>query len=402
MKNLTFFFWSMVIALSLGRPPAAVAAAIYENYTFIPFAGAPDVPGWYDGKGSEARFSAPHKVAVDQNGNVYVAEYLNHTIRKISPSGVVTTLAGRAGRSGAADGSGAAALFYNPSAVAVDTAGNVYVADYSNHLIRKITPAGLVTTLAGKAGTIGSANGRGTAARFNFPVGLTLDSVGNLYVADSRNQTIRKITPSVTVSTIAGAAGSIGKTDGKGTAARFNYPFGITTHENGNLYVSDLHNHVIRVITPAGVVTTLAGTATQSGSDDGTGAAARFNQPLDIIARSGNLFVADSANHTVRQVTPEGVVTTVAGAESVFGGEDGTGGDARFYFPTGVGLDNGGNLYIADYGNNTIRRIAPGNIVTTFAGIAGGSGSKDGPALSARFSFPTGIAIDAVGNAYIA
>ena len=229
-----------------------------------------------DGTGSAARFYFPNGVAVDSAGNVYVADTNNYTIRKITPSGVVSTLAGLAGSPGSADGTGSAARFNDPYGVAVDSAGNVYVADTGNNTIRKITPSGVVSTLAGLAGSIGSADGTGSAARFFQPYGVAVDSAGNVYVADTNNNTIRKITPSGVVSTLAGLAGSFGSADGTGSAARFYYPEGVAVDSAGNVYVADTGNDTIRKITPSGVVSTLAGLAGSIGSADGTGSAARF------------------------------------------------------------------------------------------------------------------------------
>ncbi len=191
-------------------------------------------------------------MAVDGAGNVFVADTWNHTIRKITPTGVVTTLAGTAGSSGSADGTGATARFNEPFGVAVDGAGNVFVADTWNHTIRKITPTGVVTTLAGTAGFVeGSADGTGAAARFNEPYGVAVDGAGNVFVADTDNNTIRKITPSGVVTTLAGTAGSSGSTDGTGAAARFYWPEGVAVDGAGNVFVADAVNYTIRKITPS-------------------------------------------------------------------------------------------------------------------------------------------------------
>ena len=401
-KQFALLSWKTFVLLSLCWLSVGRAQPNYENYTFTRFAGPLETPSWHDGNGSEARFSGPHKMAVDQAGNIFIADYANHIIRKISSMGTVTTVAGLAGRAGTSDGMGSVARFNNPAAIAVDTSGNLYVADYGNHTIRKISPAGLVTTLAGKAGVLGSVNGTGSAARLNFPIGLTLDSSTNLYVADSRNHTIRKISPAGLVTTLAGTAGSAGSADGTGVAARFNYPFGITADTSGNLYVTDLGNSTIRKIASSGAVTTLAGSVGNTGSDNGTGTAARFNQPFDIVINTqGNFFVADTYNHTIRLVTLAGEVTTVAGMSGSSGSDDGTGDAARFNYPTGVGIDGNGNLFVADYSNSTIRRVATGGIVTTLAGTAGGTGSTNGPASVARFNYPAGVAVDQNGNVFV-
>ena len=220
-----------------------------------------------------------------------------------SPVGTVTTFAG--GVNGSTDGTGADARFNSPYGVAVDGDGNVYVADTSNHTIRKITAAGVVTTLAGTAGSFGSADGTGADARFFYPYGVAVDGDGNVYVADRANHTIRKITPAGVVTTLAGAAGSSGSADGTGAVARFNYPDGVAVDGGGNVYVADTSNHTIRKITPAGVVTTLVGAATENGFSDGRGPLARLYAPYGVaVDGGGNVYVADYANHAIRKVTP--------------------------------------------------------------------------------------------------
>src|SRR6267154_2004509 len=366
------------------------------------FAGTPDIFGSADGTGAAARFNLPEGVATDSADNVYVADEGNNTIRKITPAGVVTTLAGRAGFSGGDDGIGAAARFDFPRGVATDNAGNVYVADMFNNTIRKVTPAGVVSTLAGTAGVFGSADGTGAAASFFFPRGVATDSAGNVYVADTSNNTIRKITPAGAVTTLAGTAGFSGSSDGTGLAARFNLPRGIAADGAGNLYVAELVNNTIRKITPAGVVTTLAGTAGGVGGADGAGAAASFNFPCSVaIDSASNVYVADG-NHTIRKITPVGVVSTLAGTTGVIGSTDAAGAAASFNSPVGVATDSAGNVYMADTSNNTIRKITPAGAVTTLAGAAGIGGSSDGTGPAASFNFPQGLATDSAGNVYVA
>lgn len=215
--------------------------------------------GNLDGLVSAAAFNGPREIAADSSGNIYVADTVNHTIRKITPQGVVSTLAGSSGVSGSANGTGTAASFNSPYGLAVDSAGVVFVADRENHTIRKITPAGVVTTFAGAATVAGSTDGIGAAARFNNPSALAFDSLGNLFVAEFGNNVIRKILAD------AGTAGTVGSTNGTGTAARFNVPVGIAIDSAGNLYVADGGNSLVRKMTSAGVVTTLAGTAGSSG-----------------------------------------------------------------------------------------------------------------------------------------
>jgi len=263
--------------------------------------------GFTDATGSAARFQNPCGVAVDSEGNVYVAEYGNHRIRKITPQGVVTTLAGST--QGFQDGTGTSAQFSNPYGLAIDSSGNLYVADSFNNRIRKMTPQGVVTTLAG-SGTAGHRDGPGiepdpdpdtdTGARFQNPCGVAVDSEGNVYVAEYGNHRIRKMTPQGVVTTLAGS--TQGFQDGTGTSAQFNNPYGVAIDSSGNLYVADSFNNRIRKITSAGVVTTLAGSGT-AGHNDGTGTSAQFSNPYGVtVDAAGNLYVADSFNNRIRKI----------------------------------------------------------------------------------------------------
>jgi DNA-binding beta-propeller fold protein YncE len=309
-----------------------------------------------DGTGSAARFFSPCGVATDGT-NLYVVDSSNYEIRKIViATGVVTTLAGSP-TSGYADGTGSAARFYKPEGVAIDPAGtNLYVADSRNNMIRKIVIAtGVVSTLAGST-TKGSADGKGSAASFNYPEGITIDLTGtNLYVSDTDNNEIRKIVIATgVVSTLAGST-TKGSADGTGSAASFNYPYGITT-DGTSLYVTDEVNHEIRkIVIATGVVSTLAG-STSSGSADGTGSAAGFHYPYGITTDGINLYVADSENYEIRKIViATGVVSTLAGS-TTGGHADGTGSAASFYNPDGITTD-GTSLYVTDSKNNMIRII---------------------------------------------
>jgi sugar lactone lactonase YvrE len=309
------------------------------------------VAGYTNGTGTAAQFNYPYGIAVDASGSVYVADSNNSRIRKITPSGVVTTLAGST--YGYANGTGTAARFSYPSGVAVDAAGTVYVADTYNNRIRKITPAGVVTTLAG-SGTAGYADGTGTAAQFNYPFSVAIDATGTVYVADTSNHRIRKITPAGVVTTFAGSAQ--GYTNGTGTAAQFNSPIGVAVDAAGTVYVADRINHRLRKITPAGVVTTFAGSGT-AGYTNGTGTAAQFNYPYGIaVDVAGTVYVADRINHRIRKITPAGVVTTLAGSGTV-GYTNGDGTAAQFYSPYCVAVDAAGTVYVADSSNQRIRKI---------------------------------------------
>ena len=300
---------------------------------------------------------------------------------------VVTTLAGSTG--GFTDGTGTGAKFNAPFGVTVLPNGNIVVGDQANNRIRLVTPAGVVTTLAGSGNPL-SANGTGAGASFYYPSGVAALQNGDVVVADMGNNLIRLVTPAGVVTTFAGS-GTPFYTDGTGTGASFNNPNGICVLPNSNIVVGDSGNHLIRVITPAGVVTTLAGSLSPAFAD-GTGAAASFSYPKGVAALSnGNIVVADYDNHRIRLVTPAGVVTTLAGSGSpAFA--DGTGAGASFYYPSGVAVLPNGNIVVGDYGNSRIRLITPAGVVTTLAGD-GTSGFLNGTGTAARFKNPIGVAV---------
>lgn len=299
---------------------------------------------------------------------LYVANADKQIIQTVDlTSNVVTTFAGVAGTPGSTDATGTSAQFYEPFGITL-VGADLFVADTYNHSIRKMTSAGVVTTLAGTSGTYGSTDGTGTAALFNSPKSLAGDAT-YLYVADTYNQIIRKITiSSGLTATFAGYAGSTGVTDGTGSAARFNYPFGIALDTAGNIFVADTGNHTIRKITSAGVVSTFAGVAGTSGSTDDTGTAAKFNIPAGIVAdATNNLFVVDSGNHTIRKITSAGVVTTFAGTAGSTGSTDATGSAARFNNPTALTIDVAGNLYVSDQNFTKVRKITSAGVVSTLS-----------------------------------
>lgn len=393
--------WRRVIAAALGLAAAGIAQA--DVYTFTTLSGNAVALDRFDGTGTNARFLNPTGVAVDAAGTIYLADGGDHTVRKITASGVVTTLAGGSGQGGSADGTGTAARFVYPYAIAVDAAGNVYVTDIGNHNIRKITAGGVTTTLAGTTGVAGSVDGTGTTAQFNLPQGITVDASGNVYVSDTNNSTIRKISTTGAVTTFAGVAGQTGGADGVGAAARFNYPFGLSIDTSGNIYAADFGSSTIRKITAAGTVTTLAGSAGLSGSADGTGNAARLDHPSALsVDGAGTVYVIDTSNQTVRRITAAGSVSTLAGTAGLGGRTDGTGATARFFYPAGIAVTASGTAYVADTGNHSLRVVSAAGIVTTLAGATGLTGIADGLGGDARFAYPNGVALDSAGNLYIA
>ncbi|WP_188597675.1 MBG domain-containing protein, partial [Polaribacter pacificus] len=299
-----------------------------------------------DGTGTAAKFKYPSGVAVDDSGNVYVADYNNNLIRKISPEGVVSTLAGNG--YGFANGTGTAAKFMHPYGLAVDGSGTVYVAEYSGNRIRKISPEGVVSTFAGS--TSGYADGTGTAAQFSGPKDLAVDGSGTVYVADSNNNLIRKISPQGVVSTFAGSLTS-GSSDGTGTAAQFSKPYGVAVDGSGTLYVADTNNNLIRKISPAGVVSTLA---------------SQLNTPYGVaVDDSGTVYVTDYNKHRIRKISPDGVVSTLAGNENgVSGSTSGEGTVARFKYPYGLAADSSGTVYVADSYNSSIRKVIQKTVLT--------------------------------------
>ncbi len=320
-------------------------------------AGQPEIPGNNDGETFDATFNNPHGIAVGIDGVVYTADRWSHTIRKITLDGMVTTLAGTSGVTGDADGVGTQATFNEPWGLCVDHDGNVFVADTRNNKIRKITPDGTVTTVAG-SGNYGTSNGFATAATFGNPTGIEADENGNLYVADHLTHIIRKIDNLGFVTTLAGKPYQMGDADGTGNQASFRRPYGLTLDLNGDILVADEWNHKIRKITPEGVVTTVAGDGSID-SDDGLTTTASFNYPWDMTVDSmGNIFVADGYNYTVRKITPEGQVSTYAGTVEVTGAVDGVGAQAKFSGATAIAMSPiTKEIYVGDAYNHLVRTI---------------------------------------------
>ncbi len=410
--------------------------------TWTSIAGASGGPGMMDGPAFGARFNDPCGVAVDSNGNTYVADFSNHTIRKITASGNVSTYAGLPGVSGSADGPVLNARFYGPYGLAIDVVDNLYIADYRNSKIRKITPAGIVSTLsggvsyptslamrpdgslvvtgfstavcavsqsanvsviAGSTSTEGSINGLGGNARFGSSLrGVAVDATGNIYVADAANRLIRKIDATYTVTTVAGIDGTRGTADGAAATATLHSPSAMAFDGAGNLIFSDSYANTIRKLTPGGVVSTVAGVANTMGYQDGAAGTATFRAPSSLVFTvDGTLIVADMGNDCIRKISPTWQTSTFAGKAN-YGSSVGTATGAKFYEPDGITVDRKGNIFVSDRSNNTIRRITPAGIVTTLAGQAGASGSADGFGAAARFNYPRGLTTNAAGDIFVA
>lgn len=327
--------------------------------------------------------ASPSGLAIDALGNCWVSDSSANFIARVSPAGSAMIHAGMSGQQGSTDGAGTSALFRQPRGMAVNAAGELFVADTGNSLIRKITPEGMVTTLAGSPSNQGHRDGAGMEAWFNAPASLVLDFAGNLYVADTGNSAIRQISRTGLVTTLAGVAGTPGGVDGPGATARFNHPAGIAISRDGILHVADTFNHTIRRITPAGVVTTWVGLMGVSGSADGSGSNALFNQPMGLtFDAAGNLYVADAGNATIRCVTPAGVVSTLAGLSSMAGLMDGMGSGAWFNRPKDVKFDGTDGLFVADFSNAEIRRVSLQGAVSTLAISPASTAPAAGPASS--------------------
>jgi streptogramin lyase len=396
-------------------------------------AGSASQAGSADGPGSSALFSSPRGLAVDASENVYVVDSGNDTIRQVTPQGVVSTLAGSAGKAGYADGTGSAALFNQPQGIAVGPSGNLFVLDTGNRAIRtitlqgvvttqvpwplwiplwspvslaagfdgslflggsnsivKITPGGTGSTLAGTEGQFGLVDGPGSSAKFSNISGLAVDASGNVYAADYQNSVIRMVTPEAVVTTLAG----------RQTSPYFG-PVNLGVDSFGNVFVPATNNTILK-ITPAGSVTTFAGIPNQSGSLDGPVLQALFGAAMSTaVDGTGIVYVADLSNATIRKITPDGQVTTLAGMAGQNGSQDGLGPQARFDGPLGITVDGQGNVYVTD-GSSTIRKVTPDGNVTTLAGTPGQYGFKDGNGAAARFNNPDGIAVDLSGNIFVA
>jgi sugar lactone lactonase YvrE len=330
-------------------------------------------------------------MVMGRDGYLYATDALSNTILKISVTGKVQTFAGsRLGDGGFLDGVGLAALFVFPLGLTQDASGNLYVADSGNCAIRKVSPAAVVTTIARNHCSQLSDDGTAKAAQLNGLAGIAVDDSGNVFVAAVRNHTIVKVTAAGVVTPFAGRAPIAGYKDAPGANAAFNFPQQLSVDAVGNVYTADYLNNVIRITTPTGAVSTLAGNLT-AGHADGQGALASFDGPRKIVTDAyGTTYVAD--DHAIRKITAQGTVTTLAGKADVSGFADGTGAAALFYYPEGLTLDQNGNLYVTDSGNASIRKITPSGVVTTVAG------KHAAPSAPFAFTQLSGLVMDHQGS----
>jgi len=368
------------------------------------------IPGFSGdgGPATSAQLSDPSGVAVDSAGNLFIADLVNNRIRMVTTGGVISTVAGNGSFGFSGDGGPAIdAQFNYPSGVAVDTAGNLYIADRGNSRVRKVT-GGVISTVAGN-GNFGFSGdgGPATSAQLNSPAGVAVDTAGNLFIADLFNNRIRKVTTGGVISTMAGN-GSFGFSGDGGSAisAQLSDPYGVGVDAAGNLFIADTNNNRIRKVTPAGIISTVAGNGSFGFSGDGGPAtSAQLSDPYGVgVDAAGNLFIADSPNDRVRMVTPGGVISTVAGnGTSGFSGDGGPATSAQLRGPVGVAVDTAGNLFIVDQGNACVRKVTLGGVISTVAGngVYGFSGDG-GPATSAQLNSPAGVAVDTAGDLFIA
>jgi len=321
----------------------------------------PDGEGLMNGDAGTAELYGPTGLAFDGSGNLYVADSSNNAIRRIDANGIVTTVDGLGyGMDGLVNGGPKTAEFHGPLAVAVDSSGNLYVADAQNSVVRRIDTSHNVTTFIPEQ--TGSFVSSGQGAGVLVPSGIAIDSAGNIYVADHGNNAIRKVNSHGDVSTLVGGPGHVGFTDGDAGMAQFQPPVGLAVDSAGNVYFADQGNNAIRKVDSSGNVSTVAGKGPKTyGFVDGDASTAELFQPYALtVDSSGNLYVADQRNNAIRKIDPQGNVTTLAGrGPSKSGFMDGDAGTAELYYPSGVAVDSSGNVYVGDEMNNAVRKITP-------------------------------------------
>ena len=361
------------------------------------------------GPATKASFKGVSSLAIDGAGNLYIADYGNNRVRRVDTRGIITTVAGTGQEGFSGDGGPAVrARLHSPDGLAVDGSGNLYIADSGNLRVRRVDAAGTITTVAG-TGELGYGGDSGPAARARLtaPIGLAVDSVGNLYIADHQDHRIRRVDNRGTITTVAGTGEKgYGGDGGRAVEAQLDGPLGLAVDSVGNLYIADHYNHRIRRVDTAGIITTVAGEGRNDfWGDGGPAVKAHLSFPNDVtVDGGGNLYIADTWNHRIRRVDATGTITSIAGiGASIYGGDGGLAVEAHLREPADVALDGSGNLYIADSGNHRIRRVDSEGIIITVAGAGTSGYSGDGgPAVEAQLSAPRGVAADGSGNLYIA
>jgi sugar lactone lactonase YvrE len=382
---------------------------LFSNAQIInTFAG--NAANYYGGDGGPATAGLlyqPTGIAVDAAGNKYIADHLNNRIRMVSATGIITTIAGNSIIGYGGDGGPATAAQLNaPYGVAVDASGNVYFADMYNDCVRMINASGTITSVAGSFFTGGYSGdgGPATAAGLYNPVAVAIDASGNLYIADQGNEVIRKVDASGTITTFAGSSGGYSGDGGPATDAQLNNPAGVAVDASGNVYIADEFNARIRKVNAAGIITTIAGNGTLGFSgDSGPATLAELYEPAGVsIDATGNMYIADMINNRIRKVNTMGIITTAGGdGISGFAGDGGAAIAAKMYFPSAVTTDATGNIFIADESNNRIREINTSGIISTIAGSGVAAYGDGGPATAAQLNQPEDVVSDAFGNLYI-
>jgi sugar lactone lactonase YvrE len=383
----------------------AVSVVMGQNQIIDTFAGG----GPNNIPATNANIAHPTAVATDNAGNVYISSAEMHRVFKVTAAtGILTVIAGDGQNIIRGDGGPAtSASLMDPKGVAPDSNGNVFIADFGCHCIRKVDSGGIITTVAGN-GNAGFSGDGGPAAAANlfWPFGLVVDVAGNLFISEVGNNRIRKVDAGGTITTVAGD-GNFGFNGdgGPATSATFSIPWGIALDSGGNLFIADEGNHRIRKVDTAGVISTVAGNGNSEFSGDGgpatsAGVLAPFGVTVDP---AGNIFITDSVNGRIRTVDSSGIISTTAGNGSTgFGGDGGPATDASLSNPFGVATDNSGNLFIADQNNNRIRKVDSAGVISTLAGNGTSTFGGDGNhATGASLNSPGGLAIDGAGNVYL-
>ncbi len=357
----------------------------------------------YSGDGGpaySAQLNFPVGLTLDSSGNLFIADSQNNRIRKVTPGGTITTVAGNGTQGYSGDGGAATgAALANPTSVIVDSSGNLMIADSYNGAIREVLPSGKIMTVAGGPGSSSSAS-------LGAPDGLAFDSAGNLLISDAGLNHIAKLSPPASLTVIAGnGAFNYSGDGGPATSARLGSAVGVAIGPGGDVYIADTANAIVRKVSPSGVITPFAGTGTRGFSgDNGPATSAQLIGPYGLaVDRSGNLYISDTSNNRIRKVSTNGTITTIAGNGTPgYSGDNGPASAAQLNQPRGIATDSSGNLYIADFGNHSVRKISSSGIITTVAGTGTQGFSGDGiPATIAELAFPTGVAIDSAGNLYI-